>query len=139
MSDLILALLILVPLILLTVTVILIVNGSRKLRRCAECTGIITELKKVQTPMQKPGERNVSPVVSYMVNGKTYAFIGNYWSTSMRVGQKINVLYEREDPSKATIKQGLYVAPMITGGLGLFFTIGCILFALLKSGGLIHF
>lgn len=139
MSDLILVLLIVVSLILFVVTVILIVSGTRKRRNYDECTGIIEGFHEYKTPMHKAGERSFSPVISYTVHGRKYEFVGDYGSTSMKVGQKIHILYDRTEPSKATVKQGLFVAPMITGVLTLVFTLALVIFAILKSSGVINF
>lgn len=101
------------------VTVALIVHGTRKVKSCNECTGIIEEFHETRTPAYEPGKVMVSPVVSYTSNGRHYEFVRNYYSTWMKVAQEITILYDSEDPSKATIKKGLYFAPMITGILAL--------------------
>ncbi len=139
MLNLIWILLVAVPSLLLVVTVILIVNNSHKLKNQNECTGIIEKFCKSTSPLCETGEKIFSPVVSYTVNGRKYEFIGNYCSTRMKVGEKIRILYNPEDPSKATIKGGLYAAPMITGALTLFFTLALVMCVVLKINGLIHF
>ena len=53
----------------------------------------------------------------------------------MRIGQKIQILYDLEDHSKATIKAGLYLAPIITGGIALLFLLLGIVMLVLASGG----
>lgn len=140
MLDLIWILLVVVPMILFVVTVTLIVNGAHKLENYTECAGIIVRFYEATSPASTDfGKKAISPVVSYTVNGRKYEFIGHYCSTSMKVGQKINILYNHEDPSKATIKKGLYVAPMITGALTLLFTLALVIFVVLKNKGLISF
>lgn len=139
MFPMILALLIAVPSILLAATLILIVHGSRRLKNYSECTGVIEGFHGSKTFLDEAGTKNFSPVISYTVNGEKHEFIGNYASTLMKSGQKISILYDPEDPSRATIKQGLYVGPVITGALTLFFTLALILFVILKSKGLISF
>lgn len=134
MLNLILILLIVVSAILLTVTVILIMNSSQKLKSYRECIGTIIKFYENSSPMRVGSEAHkaISPVVSYTVNGKTYEFIGNYCSTWMKVGDKINILYNNEDHSKATIKKGLYVAPMIIGALTLLFALALVIFVVLQ-------
>lgn len=119
MLNMILVLLVIVFLILLSVTIVLIINGSRKLKSYDECEGTIEELREYRTMHQKSGERSFSPIISYTVNGQKYECVGNYGSTSMKIGQKISVLYDPEEPSKTTVKAGVYVAPLITGILSL--------------------
>jgi len=57
----------------------------------------------------------------------------------MKVGQEVKVLYNKEDNSKATIKTGIYFAPIITGGLTLLFILPIIIYLVLKSKGIISF
>lgn len=135
--ELIRILLVAVPLIFLTVTVGLSVNSCKKLKHYSECTGIIERFHEQKTPMSDTGKVSISPVVSYQVNGKSYELMGNYCSTRMKIGQEISILYCNEEPSKATIKKGLYVAPMITGGLTLFFGMALVGFLVLESKGII--
>lgn len=107
-----------VPIILFVVTLILIVNGNNKMNKYNECTGTIVRFYENTSELRVGSYETeaVSPVVSYSVNGRTYEFTGNYYSTSMKVGQEVKVLYNKEDNSKATIKTGIYFAPIITGG-----------------------
>lgn len=139
MLKFIFVLLIFVSLILLIATVLLIINGAGKLKNYSECMGVIEGFRENKGNLQEIGERSFSPVISYTVNGQKYEFIGDYGSTMMKVGQKISILYDQEDPSKATVKQRLYFAPIITGALTLFSTLALVIFIILKSAGLIHF
>ena len=130
-----------VPLILWGVTVLLIINGVNKKKKWNECIGIIADFYENTSVMRLNSYETtaISPVVSYEVDGQKYDFIGNFYSTNMKVGQKLNVLYDKNNFSKATIKKGLYIAPMITGGLAILFTIPIIVFIILKSKNLINF
>lgn len=141
MIEILMKLYVLVPIILLVVTLVLIVNGNNKMNKYNECTGIIVRFYENTSELRTDSyeTKAVSPVVSYSVNGRTYEFTGNYYSTSMKVGQEVKVLYNKEDNSKATIKTGIYFAPIITGGLTLLFVLPIIIYLVLKSKGIISF
>lgn len=130
-----------VPIVLFIVTLILIVNGNNKMNKYNECSGTIVRFYENTSELRVGSyeTKAVSPVVSYSVNGKTYEFTGNYYSTSMKVGQEVKILYNKEDHSKATIKTGIYFAPIIMGGLTLLFILPIIIYAVLKSKGFINF
>lgn len=130
-----------VPIVLFIVTLILIVNGNNKMNKYNECSGTIVRFYENTSELRVGSyeTKAVSPVVSYSVNGKTYEFTGNYYSTSMKVGQEVKILYNKADHSKATIKTGIYFAPIIMGGLTLLFILPIIIYAVLKSKGFINF
>ena len=141
MIEILMKLYVFVPIILFVVTLILIVNGNNKMNKYNECTGTIVRFYENTSELRVGSyeTKAVSPVVSYSVNGRTYEFTGNYYSTSMKVGQEVKVLYNKEDNSKATIKTGIYFAPIITGGLTLLFILLIIIYLVLKSKGIISF
>lgn len=141
MIDLLLKLYIIVPVILLVVTIILIVNANNKMAKYDVCQGTIIKFYENTSELRVGSyeTKAVSPVVSYTVNGKSYEFIGNYYSTTMKVGQQVDVMYSKTDVSKATIKTGLYFGPAITGGLTILFILPIIIYIVLKSKGLINF
>ena len=64
------------------------------------------------------------------VNGTKYYFIGNYYSTTMKVGDKIKIMYNQNNPKKATTKKGLNLAVVI---LGAFTIISFIVLIILQS------
>ncbi len=121
------------PLTLLLVTIGLAVRGSKKLRHGVECTGTITEFYR---STNSRGQGTIAPMISYTIHGYTNEFVGNCYWTSMRVGNKIKLLYDESDPSKVSIKAALYMAPMISGILTAFFTLPIIIFAVLKFNGI---
>lgn len=131
----------LVPVILFTVTACLILNYFHKKRHYIECTGVITDFYETSSSIHvDPGEtKAISPIVSYSVNGRPYEFIGNYYCTSMKVGDQLTVLYHETDTSKATIKTGTYVGPLITGILALASIIPQVIFIYLQNEGYFHF
>ncbi len=131
MFNMICILLIVVSLILMTITVILVINCYRKLKNYKECVGVIINFYEgTSLASDNFGQKMISPIISYTVNGKNYEFIGNYCSTSMKVGQEIKILYNKENPAKATIKDGLYFAPIITGSLAVLFTFFLVIFCI---------
>lgn len=128
------------PLILFIVTVILIVNGVNKTKRYDECMGVIVAFRESTAyRVDSCGKKAISPIVEYQVNGQKYEFVGNFYSTNMTVGKKVNVMYDRNNIAKATIKTGIYVAPIITGGLTILFVLPIIIFVILKAKNIINF
>lgn len=128
-----------VAVIMVIITVILAINGSKKLQNRAECTGTIVGFYKDTTAMMRNDYETyrISPIVSYTVNGKTYEIKGNYYDTTMKEGKQVTLLYELDDPAKATIKTGVWLGPVITGGIALLFIILSIAFTVVKNMGLI--
>lgn len=114
-----------VPVILLIVTVIFTINSSQKLKTYNECTGTIVDFYETTSSRTTNSHRSksFSPVVAYTIDGKDYKFVANYYSSSMKIGQDIRILYHSQDHSDAMIKSGLYVGPIILGALTLLFSI----------------
>ena len=141
MLALFLKLFFLVPVILLVVTIALIRNSVKKLKNYRECTGMIMRFSKIKSParINLDHRYRIAPVIEYKVHGKTYEFFGNYYSSWMKVGQKIQIMYHEEEPFKATVKNGLYVAPLVTGILTLGFTSAFVVLMILKSKGILNF
>ncbi len=109
------------------VTVILYSRGKRKRETCESCEGTIVDLI-----VKRYGkERRISAVVTYQVEGTEYKFVPSYSSTSMRVGQKVEVLYDAQDPSRAELKAGTLFVPMVTGFLSVVFLAIGIVFMML--------
>ncbi len=48
----------------------------------------------------------VSPIISYTVHGKKYEIVGTSYSTNIKIGQNVAILFDEDDPSKAIIKKG---------------------------------
>lgn len=72
----------------------------------------------------------VSLVITYEVNGTKYDFIGNYYSTTMKVGDKIKIMYNQNNPKEETTKKGINLAVVI---LGAFTIISFIVLIILQS------
>ena len=109
-----------IPCILITVTLLLSYNAYEKIKNYISTDGEIIDFYKSTSEMAISNEAtySVSPVIMYTVNGREYKFKGNFYSASMKKGDKTEIMYNKENPEKAVIKKGLYFAPLITGILG---------------------
>jgi len=126
-----------VAMILLIVTVLLIVNAVKKKNNYSVCRGVITGFheNRSEAVLGDYEDSSVAPIVQYTVNGKTYEIIGRYYSTSMKIGKQVDVLYNPSNASIATLKTGVNIAPIITGALcAVFFIISVLLFLLRATG-----
>ncbi len=123
--EILIKLFIIVPIILYLVTARLVANSVHKLKNYHECMGTIVRFEQKKPLLGSSPEWSSSrtPIIAYTVNGKTYEFFTDYFSSTMKVGKKIRILYSNEDFSKATVKAGLYTIPIVTGSLAVGFTI----------------
>lgn len=129
-----------IPVILWGVTIFLIMRGRNKIKNCNECMGTIVDFHITKPLFSKPGQLlAISPIVLYVVNGQRYQFYGNYYASTMKVGQEIKVLYNKYNFSKATIKTGLYFAPLVTSVLAFVFTSISIIIEVLIYNNVINF
>lgn len=127
-----------IPLILLIVTVFFAVSGIKKNNCYFRTTGTITGFheEKSEAKLSEDANKIISPVITYIVDGNEYKFVGNYYTKSMEVGDDIEIMYDAQAPNSATLKAGLFVVPIITGGLALVFGLGYIILLVLKSKGI---
>lgn len=128
-----------VAIALAIITIILVVSATNKNKTMATCQGKIIKFYENSAEARVGDYENasISPVVTYEINGQTYEFIGNYYSTSMKIGDEVEVLYNKDDVSKATIKKGLFLGPIITGALSVGFILAYGLYLIIKTKGLI--
>ena len=126
-----------VPLVLLIVTLALTVSARNKLKNCGECTGTILRMEKFTSASGSTldGESTIAPVVEYEVDGQRYEFVGRYASSSMKAGDRVQVLYDRADHSKAYIKNGVYAAPLILGAVTAVSLIALVILLALRGRG----
>ena len=125
----ILVLLILVDVILSLFAIFLVYKLVKRLTTYVECEGNIVDFrKKDSTLFDNEPITLVSTKISYNVNGNDYEFFGNYYNPSMKVGDKIKILYNKNNVKKATVKKGIFVAPVIVSILALFFIMGTCVF-----------
>lgn len=118
-----------ISIIFFGITLYLLVDMVKKHKNYDECTGIITDFNGYQP--EKPGHyyiHQISPIVSYTVGGINYNFQGDFFSRNMRVGTKVQVYYHKEDYSKAFMKSGVHIAPLLTGGISIIFMLSSVLF-----------
>lgn len=127
MIDMIMRLYVIIPLILLIVTVFLIRNSYKKLKKYKRGEATLIELKWIS----RRNNMGYIPIVEYEVNGEKYTSEFNYYSSGMKVGDKVDILYDENDLGKrvASLK-GLYVAPIVLGSMTIFFFIPFILYLL---------
>lgn len=106
-----------IPIIFLIITITLIIKLIKRNKEYVEDVGTITDFHKNTNEMRlKDYETEaISPVITYEVNGTKYDFIGNYYSTTMKVGDKIKIMYNQNNPKEATTKKGLNLAVVILG------------------------
>ncbi len=128
-----------IPIILLIVTLVTLYNAQNKLNNYVKCSGTIAGLHedRCEARISDDATKMISPIIRYSVDGTEYEFVGTYYVNTMKVNDSIDILYNKSNPSEATMKNGLYVAPIITGGLALVFSIGYIVLIVLKSKGII--
>lgn len=132
MAETIFKIILVIALILVLITAYLIFNVARKRKNSITCNGTITGFEENTSEVRLDDYENkaISPVVEYEVNNKSYKFTGNFYSTSMKVGDSVEVLCNKDDNSKATIKKGIVLAPLITGVLPFVFFVSYIIWQL---------
>lgn len=122
-----------VALLLLVITFILIARTKKAQRDCCVCVGWIVGFQHSasENMLDDYETEAISPVVRYSVGGRQYEFVGNYYATTMKIGDRVEVLYNRQDASRARLKKGCYLAPGITGAVAAVFIL---LFMVYSSG-----
>lgn len=112
-----------VSLILAVVTVCLLVNGVNKKNNFVPGQGKIIGFDEKVSDGFSESESSVSmsPIIEYTVDGQNFEFVGGYYSSSMKVGDSIDIMYNKNDLSKAIVAKGLFFGSIITGALSLFF------------------
>ena len=121
-----------VPIIFLIITIILIIKLVKRNKEYVESIGTITDFYKNTSEMRLNNHETeaISPVITYEVNGTKFEFIGNYYSTTMKIGDKIKIMYKTSNPKEATTKKGLNLAVVI---LGTFTIVSFIVLIVLQS------
>ncbi|MGW2145734.1 DUF3592 domain-containing protein [Nonomuraea bangladeshensis] len=130
----------LVGLILLGVTLALAVSTASFLASAQRTEGTVTGLTpRTTTSRDSDGYTRRSttwyPTVEFTVDGRRYSFQSSTGNNppAYRQGEGVPVAYDPDDPSDARISTfwSAYLAPVITGGLGVVFaSIGTIVFVL---------
>lgn len=106
-----------VPIIFLIITIILIIKLIKRNKEYVEGVGTITDFHKNTNEMRLNDYETeaISPVITYEVNETKFDFIGNYYSTTMKIGDKIKIMYNQNNSKEATTKKGLNLAVVILG------------------------
>lgn len=106
-----------VPIIFLIITIILIIKLIKRNKEYVEGVGTITDFHKNTNEMRLNDYETeaISPVITYEVNETKFDFIGNYYSTTMKIGDKIKIMYNQNNPKEATTKKRLNLAVVILG------------------------
>lgn len=106
-----------IPIIFLIITVILIIKLIKRNKKYVDGVGTITDFHKNTNEMRLNDYENeaISPIITYEVNGTKFDFVGNCYSTTMKVGDKIKIMYNPNNPKEATTKKGLSLAVVILG------------------------
>ncbi|MBQ7039518.1 MAG: DUF3592 domain-containing protein [Clostridia bacterium] len=128
-----------IPAVFLLIAVISLLNILKKKSNYRKTTGTIVDFHE-ETSEARISDASAKvrmPIVSYTVNGIAYRFKANYYSYSMETGNTVEVLYEQANPENAMLKNGMFVFPVLTGGLSLLTTAGYIVLILLKFIGFI--
>lgn len=127
---------IIVPIVLYIITARLIVNSRRKMKNSQAHIGTIVRLEPrfIRAGTDSGRHRTVyCPIISYTVDGQTYEFVADYFSSSMKVGKDVRIRYSTEAPSKATVEARLYVAPVVVGTFAVCCTFAYIFVLILLS------
>ena len=88
-----------------------------KNKNCDECIGVLVDIREAIDISRGcfPTEVGMNtPIVAYEVNGQRYVFISNYSSTNMQVGRNVRVMYDRNNPANAFVKNAIYLVPFVT-------------------------
>lgn len=125
-------------LVLTFISVLLYINAVKKKIHYLRCYGKIIGFHENTAEVRLNSYENmaISPVIEYKVSGDTYSFIGSFCSTSMKIGDEVNVLYNVNDYSKAIMEKGIFFGPIITSSLSLFFLIIVIILYFLTINGI---
>lgn len=139
MTGVIFKLLAVVTAILIISSVAVTLNSVKKLRGRVETQGVIVGIEEntAEVILSEGTNKSVFPVIEYEVNGKAYRFNGSYYSTSMKIGDSVRVLYSAENPEEVSIKTGLYVVPIILWALSIAFLLANLIYYILKMKGFI--
>ncbi|HLU71877.1 MAG TPA: DUF3592 domain-containing protein [Nonomuraea sp.] len=128
----------LIGLVLLGVTIALAVSTASFLASAQRTDGTVVELTaRTSTTRTQDGYTRRSttwfPTVEFTIDGRQYSFQSSTGSNppAYTKGEAVPVAYDPDNPSDARIASfwSAFLAPLITGGLGLVFTpVGTILF-----------
>ncbi len=104
-----------IPLLLLIITILLMTKLIKQKKECKETTGTIVDFYKNTSELRLGDNEHVaiSPIIKYFVNNKEYQIIGNYYSTSMKKGDSVKIIYNLNSPNKGKVKKGIELGIII--------------------------
>jgi len=133
MIDNIIILIIITDIVLFIVASSLFYKDISKIKKYEKTTGEIIDIKKRDSLDPENVDRVIiSPIIKYFFNNKEYEFEGKYCSPNSKIGDKIEILYDKDNPKKVCVKKGLFIAPIITGGIAIIFLIGLVIFFIIN-------
>lgn len=106
---------IVIPLLLLIITILLIAKLIKQKKEYKETTGTIVDFYKNTSELRLGDNEHVAiaPIIKYFVNNKEYQIIGNYYSTSMKKGDSVKIIYNLNSPNKGKVKKALELGIII--------------------------
>jgi len=124
-----------VLIVLLVVVFFITKNALTKKQHYVQSTGKIVELheEKSEAKIGSDAYNMISPVIEYSYNGGNHRVIGNYFSKSMKIGDEIEILVDKNNPENAIVKKGIYIAPIITSVVFVAFLVFYIVLVILKK------
>lgn len=132
MVSFIINIIIVIDVILFLISILLFSKSMKKIKNYKKTTGEIIDIKKRDSLDPENVDRVIiSPIIKYFLNNKEYKFEGKYCSPNSKIGDKIEILYDKDNPKKVCVKKGLFIAPIITGGIAIIFLIGLAIYFLI--------
>jgi len=132
MVSFIINIIIVIDVILFLISIMLFSKSMKKIKNYKKTIGEIIDIKKRDSLDPENVDRVIiSPIIKYFLNNKEYKFEGKYCSPNSKIGDKIEILYDKDNPKKVCVKKGLYIAPIITGGIAIIFLIGLAIYFLI--------
>lgn len=115
MIELIKIFFVVVPTIFLIITIVSIIKTINYKKKYVEIEGTIVDFYEntSEIRLNQYESKAISPIIVYTVNNQQYEFVGNYYSTIMKKGNKIKIMYNPQNPKQAKIKSGLYFSSII--------------------------
>ena len=99
---------------------------SFKYDNIAETTAIVTDIEEYKEYSGGKWRTHHKTHLTYEVDGRTYTKVAKMYSSSWRIGEKIEIYYDMDDPQSIGSKDTDF-ALLVIPGLGLvFFSVGVI-------------
>ena len=120
-SKLYYSLFLIIPIIMIFMSVVLFYTSYIKTKNYNECDARITDfhIEEDMTYVNKNNRFKIIPTIEYNVNGILYVNESRYYSSGMKKGDSIRILYDKENPNTFIVKDSIYLASFIVGGIGL--------------------